>query len=84
MGLFKNLFASYSEREIKKISHYVTEINVLEPAMEKLSDNELRAKTEEFKSRIFGGKQDKFFKKNKYSDDSYYIYHCYYFDRYNL
>ena len=52
MGFFKNLFASYSEKEIKKIKHYVDEINALEPEMEKLSDSELREKTSEFKERI--------------------------------
>ena len=55
MGFFKNLFASYSEREIKKISHYVSEINALEPEMEKLSDAELRNKTAEFKERVKNG-----------------------------
>ena len=55
MGFFKNLFASYSEREIKKISHYVSEINALEPKMEKLSDAELRNKTAEFKERVKNG-----------------------------
>ena len=55
MGLFKNLFASYSEKEIKKIRHYVDEINALEPSMESLSDSELREKTNEFKERVKNG-----------------------------
>ena len=55
MGLFKNLFASYSEKEIKKIKHYVDEINLLEPDMEKLSDIELKGKTEEFRERLKNG-----------------------------
>ncbi len=55
MGLFKNLFASYSEREIKKIRHYVDEINALEPEMEKLTDVELKNKTAEFKERVKNG-----------------------------
>ena len=55
MGLFKNLFASYSEKEIKKISHYVNEINALEPEMEKLTDAELKNKTAEFKERVKNG-----------------------------
>ncbi|MBR3888408.1 MAG: preprotein translocase subunit SecA [Clostridia bacterium] len=55
MGFFKNLFASYSEKEIKKIRHYVDEINSLEPAMTALSDQELKAKTTEFKERLTKG-----------------------------
>ena len=55
MGLFKNLFASYSEKEIKRIRHYVDEINALEPDMEKLSDADLKNKTVEFKERIKNG-----------------------------
>ncbi len=55
MGFLKKLFPSYSEREIKKIKHYVDEINALEPTMEALSDKELRAKTDEFKKRLQEG-----------------------------
>ncbi len=55
MGFWKKLFPSYSEREIKKIRHYVDEINALEPEMEALSDKELQAKTNEFKERLKKG-----------------------------
>ncbi len=55
MGLFSKMFASYSERELRKIHHYVDEINALEPTIEALSDEELRNKTAEFKSRIANG-----------------------------
>ncbi len=55
MGFFSKLFAGYSERELNKIRHYVDEINALEPKLEKYSDEELRAKTEEFKSRLKNG-----------------------------
>ena len=55
MGFWKKLFPSYSEREIKKIRHYVEEINALEPTMEALSDKELRGKTDEFKNRLKNG-----------------------------
>ncbi len=55
MGFFSKLFAGYSERELNKIRHYVDEINALEPELEKYSDEELRAKTEEFKSRLKNG-----------------------------
>jgi hypothetical protein len=52
MGLFSKIFGDYSEKELKKISHYVSKINELEPVMETLSDSDLRAKTEEFKNRF--------------------------------
>ena len=42
MGLFSKIFGDYSTREIKKIQHYVDDINKLEHEMEKLSDKELR------------------------------------------
>ena len=55
MGFLSKLFKSYSEKEINKIRHYVDDINKLEPEMEKLSDAELRAKTDEFKGRLANG-----------------------------
>ena len=51
MGLFK----SYSEKEVKRIRPLVKKINELEPNMQKLSDKELRAKTDEFKGRLEKG-----------------------------
>ena len=51
MGLFK----SYSEKEVKRIRPLVEKINGLEPDMQKLSDQELRGKTDEFKNRIKNG-----------------------------
>jgi preprotein translocase subunit SecA len=41
-----------NEKEIKRLQNSVDEINSFEPTFEKLSDSELRAKTEEFKSRL--------------------------------
>ena len=55
MGFLSKLFAGYSERELKKIRHYVDEINALEPYMQSLSDSQLRAKTDEFKTRVQNG-----------------------------
>ena len=55
MGLFSKLFKSYSEKEINKIKKYVDEINALEPDFEKLSEEELRAKTDEFKGSLAKG-----------------------------
>ena len=52
MGLFK----SYSEKEVKRVQPIVNKINSLEPEMEKLSDAELRAKTDYFKKQLADGK----------------------------
>ena len=51
MGLFK----SYSEKEVKRVMPIVNKINELEDSISKLSDSELRAKTDEFKARIQAG-----------------------------
>ena len=48
MGLFK----SYSEKEVKRLQPIVDKINSLEPKMKKLSDSELRAKTDYFKAQL--------------------------------
>jgi len=46
------VFGTSNEREIKRILPLVDEINSLEPAMKQLSDEQLRAKTEEFRQRV--------------------------------
>lgn len=46
------IFGSKSEKDIKAIMPIVDKINAMGPEMEKLSDEELKAKTEEFKQRI--------------------------------
>ena len=51
MGLFK----TYSEKEIKRVRPIVEKINSLEPEIQKLSDEELRNKTAEFKDRLTKG-----------------------------
>ena len=55
MKLFEKIFGTYSSREIKRIMPLVKKINDLEPEIQKLSDSELRAKTDEFKSRLSSG-----------------------------
>ena len=55
MGLFSSLFGDYSEKEIKKIQHYVDDINKLEPEMQKLSDHELKERTTWLKERLANG-----------------------------
>jgi preprotein translocase subunit SecA len=53
--LFKKLFGSRNDRLIKQYSQAVKEINALEPSMQALSDEALRAKTVEFKQRYQQG-----------------------------
>jgi preprotein translocase subunit SecA len=55
MSLFENVFGSESSRYIKKILPKITTINNLESEFEKLSDQECRDKTVEFKARIASG-----------------------------
>ena len=55
MGLFDKIFGSYSDRELKRIYPIADRIEALEPEFQKLSDAELRAKTDEFKKRLAGG-----------------------------
>jgi len=54
LGLIKNFFDD-NAREIKRLSRVVDEINGLEPMIQKLSDSDLQAKTEEFKGRLANG-----------------------------
>jgi preprotein translocase subunit SecA len=49
------IFGSRNDRLLKTYRKTVAQINALEPQYEKLSDDELRVKTEEFKTRITGG-----------------------------
>lgn len=53
--LFKRLFGSRNDRLVKQYAQKVEQINALEPAMQALSDEALRAKTEEFKQRYASG-----------------------------
>ena len=55
MGLFDKMFGTHSQRELKLIYPLVDRIEALEPAYEKLSDEELKAKTPEFKNRLANG-----------------------------
>ena len=55
MGFLDKLFGSYSDRELKKINPIADAIEKLDAPYSKLSDAELRAKTDEFKQRLAGG-----------------------------
>jgi len=55
-SVLTKVFGSYNDRELKRISDaYVGAINDLEPEFEKLSDADLRQKTEEFRERFAAG-----------------------------
>ncbi|WP_454773561.1 preprotein translocase subunit SecA [Janthinobacterium tructae] len=55
MSLLTQIFGSRNQRLLKQYQKTVREINALEPAIEKLSDAELQAKTPAFKERIAAG-----------------------------
>lgn len=55
MGLLQLIFGTKNDREVKRMKKTVEKINALEPEYEKLSDEQLRGKTEEFKKRIAEG-----------------------------
>ena len=53
--LAKKVFGTPNERKIKAVQPLVTKINNLEPEFQALSDDQIKAKTEEFKTRIKDG-----------------------------
>jgi len=56
--MFKKLLGGLgdsNEKQLKRLQPIVEQINGLEPEMQKLTDDELRAKTDEFKARLKGG-----------------------------
>ena len=55
MGLFTKLFGTRSEREVKKLEPQVEAVMALEEPYKKLTDQELRAKTQKFKDRYASG-----------------------------
>lgn len=55
--LLTKIFGSRNDRVLKTMRKRVDRINALEPAMEALTDDELKAKTVEFKEKIAAGKQ---------------------------
>ncbi|WP_117309540.1 preprotein translocase subunit SecA [Stenotrophomonas sp. G4] len=54
-SLLTRVFGSRNERQLRQLNRIVAKINALEPEIEKLSDEQLQAKTPEFKQRIAGG-----------------------------
>ncbi len=53
----KKIFGTRNDRELKRMRKVVTRINALEEAMQALDDNALRAKTDEFRSRLNEGEK---------------------------
>ncbi|QKT03037.1 preprotein translocase subunit SecA [Ectothiorhodospiraceae bacterium 2226] len=53
--LLNRMFGSRNERTVKRLSRAVEQINAFEPQFEALSDEALRAKTEEFRARLKDG-----------------------------
>jgi preprotein translocase subunit SecA len=54
-SLLTRVFGSRNERQLRQLNRIVAKINALEPEIEKLSDEQLKAKTPEFKQRIADG-----------------------------
>ena len=55
MSIIEKIFGTHSEHELKRIRPIVDKIEALEPEWEKLTDEELRGKTEEFKKKLADG-----------------------------
>lgn len=55
MSLISKIFGTHSQHEVKRIIPIVDKIEALAPEYEKLSDEELKAKTPEFKERLANG-----------------------------
>ena len=55
MSLFTKIFGTHSQHELKRITPIVDKIEALAPEYEALSDEELQAKTPEFKERLANG-----------------------------
>jgi len=53
--LLKSLFGSKNDRELKRMGKVVVRINALEPAMQALTDEQLKAKTQEYRERYQKG-----------------------------
>ncbi|MBJ6361940.1 preprotein translocase subunit SecA [Paenibacillus sp. GCM10012307] len=57
LGLVKKIFGDANEREVKRLMRTVDQINAMEPDFVKLSDEQLRDKTDEFKARLEKGEK---------------------------
>jgi preprotein translocase subunit SecA len=55
--IIRKIFGTQTERDLKRLHPNVTRINDLEPSMRQMNDEQLRAKTDEFKKRAQDGEQ---------------------------
>jgi len=55
MGILDKIFGNYSDKEIKRLNPMIDRIEGLEPEMQRLTEGELRGKTDEFKRRFADG-----------------------------
>ncbi|HEX4500064.1 MAG TPA: preprotein translocase subunit SecA [Scandinavium sp.] len=55
LNLLTKVFGSRNDRTLRRMRKTVVQINAMEPELEKLSDDELKAKTEEFRARLEKG-----------------------------
>ncbi|WP_300279867.1 preprotein translocase subunit SecA [uncultured Subdoligranulum sp.] len=55
MSFFEKLFGSFSDKELKRIQPLADKVLALEPEMQKLTDEQLQAKTTEFRERLAKG-----------------------------
>ena len=53
--MFKKVFGSRNERLVKRLARFADAVEALEPQFLALSDDQLKAKTAEFKERLKGG-----------------------------
>ena len=55
MSIFTKIFGDSNQKEIKHLQPLVSSINALEPELQKLTDEQLKNKTSEFRQRLNGG-----------------------------
>lgn len=55
MGFFEKIFGTHSQNELKRIYPIADRIEAMDDKMQKLTDDELRNKTKEFKERLANG-----------------------------
>ena len=55
LDIFKKIFGSRNDRELKRMAKIVAQVNSLESKYKSMTDDELRGKTKEFKSLLVSG-----------------------------
>ena len=55
MSVVEKIFGTHSDREVKRVMPIISKIEALRPAMTELTDDQLRAKTDEYKQRYKNG-----------------------------